>query len=210
MKPALKIKVCGLRDEINILDVSSLSPDFLGFIHYPKSKRFVGNQFQLPNNLPSSQKKVAVLVNEPLESAIQIFHQGYDFLQIHGDESPEYCQQLNNKHIPIIKAFGITEDFDFSILNLYQPYTKLFLFDTKSPQYGGTGKKFNWNILEKYTLDTPFLLSGGITKNDIQSISQLNHYQCIGVDLNSGFETNPGVKNIEDLTFFIHNFKKFI
>ncbi len=209
MKQSLKIKVCGLKDEANIFDVSSLNPDFLGFIHYPKSKRFVGTQFQLPN-LPLSQKKVAVLVNEPLESAIQIFHQGYDFLQIHGDESPEYCQQLNNENIPIIKAFGITENFNFSTLIPYQSYTKIFLFDTKSPQYGGTGKKFNWNTLKNYTLNTPFLLSGGITKNDAKTILQLNHSQLIGVDLNSGFEIAPGIKNIEDLTFFTQNFKKSV
>ncbi|MFV0531107.1 MAG: phosphoribosylanthranilate isomerase [Flavobacteriales bacterium] len=206
MDSLLKIKVCGLKEATNIINVSSLSPDFLGFIHYPKSERFVGNLFALPE-LPKHQKKVAVLVNEPLESSIKIFQQGYDFLQLHGNESPEYCQKLKTQNISIIKAFGIGENYDFSVLNSYQPYTDFFLFDTKSPQYGGTGKKFNWNLLENYTFEKPFLLSGGITKNEVEAILNLDHPQLAGIDLNSGFEISPGIKNIKDLAFFIHKIK---
>ncbi len=208
MRSLLKIKVCGLKDENNILNVSSLKPDFLGFIHYPKSKRFVGNQFAFPKNLPKQQKKVAVLVNEPLKSAIKIFHKGYDFLQIHGDEPPEYCRQLSEQNIPVIKAFGISNNYDFSLLSQYKPYAKLFLFDTKSSQYGGSGKKFNWSILKNYTLKKPFLLSGGITKDELEIILKLDHPQLFGVDLNSGFESSPGMKNIKDLAFFIDKIKK--
>lgn len=207
MKNQLKVKVCGLKEETNIQQVASLSPDFLGFIYYPKSKRFVGNHFPVPT-LTENQKKVAVLVNEPLKSAIKIFSEGYDFLQIHGDEPSEYCKELHTQNIPIIKAFGLNEDFDFSILTQYQPYVNYFLFDTKSTSYGGTGKKFNWNLLKKYLLDTPFLLSGGISPKELDTLLKLEHPQFYGVDLNSGFEISPGLKNIDDLDFFITALKK--
>ncbi len=207
MKNLLKIKVCGLKEETNIQQVSALSPDFLGFIYYPKSKRFVGNDF-LPPILPESQKKVAVLVNESLDNAIQLFLKGYDFLQIHGDETPEYCQKLKNQNIPLIKTFGLHESFDFSILEQYEPYIDYFLFDTKSTLYGGTGKKFNWDLLNHYSLNKPFLLSGGISQKELNTITQLDHPQLWGVDLNSGFEISSGLKSIEDLDFFISALKK--
>jgi len=198
----LKIKVCGLKKEPNIQAIAALPVDFLGFIHYKGSKRFVGKGFTLPQ-LSTKQKLTAVLVNEPLSKAVEVFKQGYDFLQLHGDETAAYCKKLSEKGIPIIKAFGISDDFDFNSLQDYLPYVKRFLFDTKSNRYGGSGKKFDWKNLQNYTLAIPFFLSGGITKDDFQEILDFSHPRLFGIDLNSGFEKAPGIKNTNDLKVFL-------
>lgn len=208
MKNTLLIKVCGLREEQNIVAVSSLNPNFMGFIHYPKSKRFVGEDFKLPKSISSSIAKVAVLVNEPIEKAVQIYQKGYQYLQLHGNETPEYCKELQQQNIKLIKTFGVSETFDFSILNDYLPFVEYFLFDTQTPIHGGSGVKFNWNILQNYNLNKPFLLSGGITREDAQTLLEFQHPQLIGVDINSGFELAPALKNITDLEEFFENLKR--
>ena len=208
MKNTLLIKVCGLRDEKNIQAVSSLNPNFMGFIHYPKSKRFVGADFELPKSIPSSIAKVAVLVNEPIEKAVQIYQKGYQYLQLHGNEMPEYCKELQQKNSKLIKAFGVSETFDFSILNDYLPFVEYFLFDTQTPIHGGSGIKFNWDILQNYKFNKPFLLSGGITKEDAQTLLEFQHPQLIGVDINSGFELSPALKNIADLEEFFEKLRR--
>jgi len=181
----------------NIQEVVNSSLDLMGFIHYPKSKRYVGEDFVVPESIQSNVniKSVAVMVNQPIEDVlINEKFQQYDLLQLHGDESPEYCGKLKNAGYNTIKAFGINSSFDFEILKKYESVVDYFLFDTKSDQYGGTGMQFSWEVLDKYKLDKPYFLSGGISPENIAQIGQINiRPYCI--DINSKFEIEPGLKD---------------
>jgi phosphoribosylanthranilate isomerase len=205
MTKTLKIKVCGMKFTQNREEVEKLPVDFLGFIFYPKSKRFVGENTD-PGLFTSAKTKVAVFVNE---NAFEILglakNLGFDYVQLHGKENPKTCQLLKNQGLKVIKAFNLNEDFDFASLNTYEKSVDYFLFDTKTDLPGGSGKKFNWEILEKYKENVPFFLSGGIGPEDTEAIKKLQHPQLFGIDLNSGFEDEPGVKNIETLKTFITN-----
>lgn len=199
----LKIKVCGMKNTANREAVEKLPVDFLGFIFYPKSKRFVGENTE-PGLFHSAKSKVAVFVNE---NAFEILglakNLGFEFVQLHGKENPKTCQLLKNQGLKVIKAFNLNEDFDFASLDAYRESVDYFLFDTKTELPGGSGKKFNWKILEKYQGKVPFFLSGGIGPEDVEAIKKLNHPQLFCIDLNSGFEDEPGVKNVEKLKNFI-------
>jgi len=194
----------------NIQELGALLPDFMGFIFYEKSSRFVGNELpeNILNELPASIKKVGVFVNATLEYVlfnVKKFH--LDFVQLHGNETVEYCETLKQKGVKIIKAFQVSDEFDFSQLEVYKKYVSYFLFDTKSESYGGSGKKFNWEILNNYSLETPFLLSGGISLKDVSEIksnSILKQLNIAAIDINSQFETAPAKKNIS----LISEFKK--
>lgn len=145
-------KVCGLRD--NISDVVALQPDYIGFIFYSKSPRYVGNNFEMLLINNSTPKKVGVFVNETLDFVHNIFLKyQLDYVQLHGNESPEYCEELMRKKVKVIKAFEMDESFDFGRLKKYESFTDYFLFDTKTKLYGGSGKSFDWRILNKYSLD---------------------------------------------------------
>lgn len=187
----------------NMQLVEKLPVDFLGYIFYPKSKRFAGEPAE-PQLFNTSKKKVAVFVNE---SAFEIIglakNLGFEYIQLHGNENPKTCNIIRNQGLKVIKAFNLSESFDFSVLGQYNGYTDYFLFDTKSELPGGSGKKFNWEILDKYTGSIPFFLSGGIGEEDAPRIAALDHPMLTGVDLNSGFEDSPGVKNIGRLKNFI-------
>lgn len=204
----LKIKVCGMKYTANREAVEKLPMDFLGFIFYPKSKRFVGENTE-PGLFHSDKPKVAVFVDE---NAFEILglakNLGFDYVQLHGKENPKTCQLLKNQELKVIKAFNLNEDFDFDSLGIYQKSVDFFLFDTKTDLPGGSGKKFNWKILEKYRGKVPFFLSGGIGPEDVEAINKLQHSQLFGIDLNSGFEDEPGVKNIEKLKEFITKITK--
>jgi phosphoribosylanthranilate isomerase len=203
MTKKLKIKVCGMKFTANREAVEKLPVDFLGFIFYPKSKRFVGENTD-PGLFTSAKTKVAVFVNE---NAFEILglakNLGFDYVQLHGKENPKTCQLLKDQGLKVIKAFNLNEDFDFMSLKNYKKSVDYFLFDTKTDLPGGSGKKFNWEILEKYQGNVPFFLSGGIGTEDAEAIRKLQHPQLFGIDLNSGFEDEPGVKNIEKLKEFI-------
>jgi phosphoribosylanthranilate isomerase len=207
----LKIKVCGMRDEQNISNLLLLNPDLIGFIFYAKSPRFVSDK--LLNNktfdaIPSS-KKVAVVVNETIENVLEIAKKHHiQNIQLHGKETPNECQQLKEKGFTIIKAFGIHESFDFQELKLYEEKVDYFLFDTKGKQEGGNGVTFNWNLLHQYTLSTPFLLSGGIGIEEMNNLRYFSHNQYIGLDLNSKFEIEPALKDMEKLKVFIQEVRK--
>jgi phosphoribosylanthranilate isomerase len=207
----MKIKVCGMRDAENISELIKLEPDYMGFIFYKKSKRFVTNFPEV--KIPSKIKKVGVFVNETIDDVIEIVekHQ-FEAVQLHGNESPEYCEELKVlliRDVEILKAFSVDDDFDFSNTEAYQKACNYFLFDTKGKDYGGNGVKFNWQVLDNYKGETPFLLSGGISKNDSKAILSFLRRQeskkCIGVDINSGFEIEPALKNIEDIKEFKQN-----
>jgi len=202
MKNKLKIKVCGMREPENIKDLISLQPDFIGFIFYDKSKRFVGEK--IPDVNYGVVRKTGVFVNQNLPIVLRTAALNkLDTIQLHGQESPEYCEAVQNEGFEVIKAFSVDKDFDFRICNLYETSADLFLFDTKGLLPGGNGETFDWNILSNYNLNIPFLLSGGIGLDQLESLKNFYHPQLYGVDVNSGFETKPAYKNIDNLkTFF--------
>jgi phosphoribosylanthranilate isomerase len=128
---------------------------------------------------------------------------GLEWVQLHGNENPKTCQMLKRQGLKIIKAFSVDENFNFAITQQYEKVANFFLFDTKTKSHGGSGEKFDWAILEKYDGHIPFFLSGGIGPDDVESILKINHPKLTGVDINSGFEDAPGLKNIEKLKKFI-------
>ncbi len=209
----MKIKVCGMRDPENLQGLLALKPDFVGFIFYNKSKRFV--DFFPQVTIPKEIKKVGVFVNETIEEVLKIVEKyQLDAVQLHGEETPEYCKELKIWHLErcqkaeplqIFKAFSVDDNFDFSETNAYQEVCEYLLFDTKGKDYGGNGIKFNWEVLQKYQGKTPFLLSGGISKNDVFAIKNFKHHAFAGIDINSGFEIEPALKNINEIKEFKNN-----
>ena len=203
------IKVCGMREASNIAELSHLQIDFMGFILYPKSPRYVFKTLgAIRTNLPKRIKKTAVSVNLSANLLIDIAYEfNFSALQVHGTESAKYCRQLKNAlpEIKIFKAIGVDANFDFKPLNDFESEVDYFLFDTKSDEYGGTGKKFSWHVLDNYELGKPFFLSGGINLEDIDALKLFNHPQCAGFDINSRFEISPALKNIELVRKFVEN-----
>ena len=197
----MKLKVCGLKDVNNIKMVEVLQPDLMGFIFYEKSPRNIVLSKELEDLILNLKvKKVGVFVNEELSRVIKIFDDlQLDFVQLHGDESQEYIDLLR-PHVKVIKAFSIDDTFDFNLNDFGVDY---FLFDTKGDRRGGNGIKFNWKLLSNYKGETPFILSGGIRMSDINRINKINHPQFVGVDINSGFEQSPGIKNVNLIADFI-------
>ena len=203
---SLKIKVCGMRETENIRQLAECRPDFMGMVFYPKSPRFAGDVpgERMLASFPESIIKTGVFVDADLSfmySKTQMF--GLQAVQLHGYESPEICNQLMLKGLMVIKAFRINEHTDFSGMANYLACTNFFLFDTASDIPGGSGKGFNWELLDKYQLAHPFFLSGGIGPEDAERIISLNHKALSGVDINSRFETEPGVKDIKKVKDFI-------
>jgi phosphoribosylanthranilate isomerase len=201
----MKIKVCGMRDSENIQAVAALKPDYLGFIFYEKSPRYVATVDKaVLATLPVSIQKVGVFVNESVEVMRQTAQEyALDVLQLHGGETPLQCLQLSGEGYTIFKAFPISESVDFESLDAYDGCCDYFLFDTKTPQHGGSGQKFDWSLLDNYKGETPFFLSGGIDLDDTEAIKQISHPKFIAVDVNSKFEIEPGLKDVAKLTQFI-------
>ena len=200
------IKVCGMRDAENICDIENLGVDWMGFIFYPKSSRYVS---EIPAYLPTKAKRVGVFVNEPIESileTVKLFQ--LDYVQLHGNESPEFCDEMGENGLKIIKAFSIENEFPSEKVNAYHGKCDYFLFDTKTSKYGGSGKKFNWDILSEYHGETPFLLSGGISPDDIDAVKSFSHPKCIGIDINSKFEIDPAFKDVELVKQFTDKIKE--
>jgi phosphoribosylanthranilate isomerase len=207
----LKIKVCGMRDPENISGVVAAVPDYLGFIFYPKSKRFVGFEpsAKVLAAVPESVKKVGVFVDETPEKVLEIYRNWkLDVVQLHGNETPEYCRQIKDSGITVFKAFSVDESFDFATLKAYSGVCDYFLFDTKGQLPGGTGQKFNWQLLENYQGLVPFFLSGGIGPSDLEAVREFHHPQLFGIDINSGFEISPALKDVEKVRSFISGFRK--
>lgn len=203
----MQIKVCGLKH--NIAEIANIKNiDYLGFIFYKLSTRCI-NDNQLHQILSVSQeKKVAVYVDEDcqtIERTCEMYR--INTIQLHGDETPEFCFNLKEKGFNVIKAFAIDDNFDFNALKAYTTVCNYFLFDTKGPLKGGNGKKFSWSVLEKYALNTPFFLSGGIELSDVENIKTFRHPMFYGIDVNSGFETSPGNKNEALIKIFIKHVK---
>ncbi len=195
----MKIKVCGLRDAANLEQVAALNPDFVGFIFYDQSPRFVGDELDaaVVKALPRSIRKVGVFVNANPEYVLRSVKK-YDlqYVQLHGNEAPDYCRSLQNRGINIIKAFRVDGTFNFSMVNNYKAYADLFLFDAKGDQPGGNGHTFDWSVLKNYDNEKPFFISGGIGLDNLDQLQQLKGMKLYGVDVNSQVEVSPGVKDV--------------
>lgn len=213
MLTPLKWKVCGMRDEVNIKDVLTLKPDFMGFIFYPKSPRYVVGILDknILGNFPSTTQKVGVFVNQSYSQLVSFGEEYHlDYFQLHGTESPELCKKIQEKGFKVIKAFSVGDEFDFEILATYLPFVNYFLFDTKAQGgYGGHGKKFNWNILQAYTYNIPYFLAGGIDLENVQNIHQLKETPLAVLDVNSKFEIEPGFKDIKKLQLLQNHLNHF-
>jgi len=216
-----QVKVCGMREPGNIKAVAKMPIQYMGFIFYGKSSRFVGNtglSDWLANHtdILDGIHRVGVFVNAELDDILNQVHDfALDYVQLHGTESPEYCAELTNlwsfssvRSAKLIRAFSVDESFDFSVTAAYEPYTELFIFDTKGAGYGGTGRQFDWSLLQQYHGTKSFLLSGGIQPDSVEAIQQVNHPQMIGIDINSGFEKEPAVKDPSAIASFIEQLRK--
>lgn len=194
-----------MQDDQNIIDVDAFQPDYIGLIFYEKSPRFIGKKLSQKSNA----QKVGVFVNSNL-AYILLQAQKHQFksVQLHGDEAVSLAKSLFEKGFKIIKNFSISDEINNEVMKSWQPFCEYFLFDTKGKGYGGTGEKFDWNILENYNLETPFILSGGIAPEDVYEIKKIKHNSFAGIDLNSKFEIEPGFKNIEKLKSFIDEIRK--
>ncbi len=195
----MKIKICGMREAANLLAVADFDPDFLGFIFYRKSARYVGDTLDPAQvrSLPAAIAKVGVFVDADL-TEVRATNCAYtlDYVQLHGSETPDYCRQARAAGLHVIKAFAVGEGFDFSILVAYEPSCDYFLFDTKGALPGGNGTAFDWQLLAGYTGTTPFLLSGGLGPANLAELLDFHHPQLAGFDFNSHLETAPGLKDI--------------
>jgi phosphoribosylanthranilate isomerase len=208
----VKLKICGMRDVDNIMKVTSLQPDYMGFIFYAKSPRFVGNDFSLPKEFPSSVKRVGVFVNESNEVILQkIDALQLDYLQLHGAESVQQCNELKKHNTKVIKVFSVDDQFDFEAVKPYAGVVDFFLFDTKGKYYGGNAQTFNWHILDRYDQQVPFFLSGGLGCDNISGIKALQGMNLHALDVNSGVEISPALKDvnkIKELKDSIHSYNK--
>lgn len=204
----MKLKICGMKYVENIQKVAELQPDYLGFIFYDKSKRnFEGVIPELPKKI----KKVGVFVNEYLEIVVSLAQEyQLEALQLHGDETTDYIKEVK-KHLPnieIIKVFGIKDEFNFDVLKPYEAIVDFFLFDTKGKERGGNGITFNWKVLENYNSTIPFFLSGGIGIEETQQVKEIlkTELPIYALDVNSKFETKPGLKSVKKLKKFQESF----
>ncbi len=199
----IHLKVCGMRDPGNIAALIALDPDFIGFIFHELSPRYC--QRPLETTIPKSIGKTGVFFNKQEDYILQKSEYfQLDYIQLHGLESPEFCQKIRQSAAPVIKAFSINDNFDFNRLEAYASSCDFFLFDASGPKAGGNGITFNWELLKKYHGTTPFLLSGGIDENMAVIIKQINHPAFYGVDINSRFEIRPAIKDINKIKHFKH------
>lgn len=208
----LQVKICGMTLTDNIRSAVKLHPDFLGLIFHEPSPR---NALNLtPESIAVFRNSVnfaGVFVNRSREEVLETAQAyGLAAVQLHGDESPDYCSSLLGNGYEVWKAIGIDNTGDLAQLTDYIGTVDRFVFDRKSPSRGGTGKKFDWRLLDSYTLPVPFMLGGGIGPDDVSQIMTLQHPRLAGVDLNSRFETSPGVKDINSLSGFLSNLKSNI
>ncbi len=211
----MRIKVCGMTSSEQVLQLDEMGVEFAGFIFYPKSPRYV-YKFMPKSELKKIKgkgiNKVGVFVNATIEEVIQTVDDcGLYLVQLHGDETPKYCEQIAN-YVTVVKAFRLREE-DNVLWKVkdYMDIADMFLFDTEGVSYGGTGKKFDWNLLRGLTIGKPFFLSGGIEEGDIGKIKEFAKEtvakDLFSIDVNSKFEISPGIKDIEKLKKFIAEVK---
>ncbi|MDE5875638.1 MAG: phosphoribosylanthranilate isomerase [Muribaculaceae bacterium] len=203
----MKIKVCGMRERENVAEVALLRPDYMGFIFYPRSPRHCGDlDPDVVRNLPEEITPVAVTVNMEIGEIERLCGRyAIDTVQLHGDESPDFCRELRERGLTVFKAKGVKDAESVRSLSHYEGAVDMFVLDTASAARGGTGKKFDWNLLPLYSGHTPFMLSGGIGPEDAEMVLSLRHPSFAGIDLNSRFEQAPGLK---DATLLDNFFKR--
>ena len=196
----IKIKVCGMRDANNITQVTTLGPDYMGFIFYPPSPRYVGADFQLSDEGTKPVVRVGVFVNADNE---EILRQSrivrFDHVQLHGNEGVQQAAALKDSGFKVIKVFSVDDEFDFGVTKQFAPFVDFFLFDTRGKLYGGNARAFNWNVLRRYDQDVPFFLSGGISPENVNDIASLEGMNLHALDVNSGVEEAPGLKDVNRL-----------
>ncbi len=199
MKKELVIKVCGMREYNNVQAVASFLPDYMGFIFYSKSPRYVGDiNPDVFDDLKESVIKVGVFVNASSTEILEKKRKyGFELVQLHGDESPGDCAVLKSKGLKVIKAIAVSMESDIQECDAFVQVVDYFLFDTKGKNYGGHGVTFDWGLLKTYQLDIPFFISGGIGLEEMKALPE--YEQLIGVDLNSKFEIEPGLKDVDAL-----------
>jgi phosphoribosylanthranilate isomerase len=203
----MKLKICGMRQAANIAKVAELKPDYLGFIFYDKSPRFISEvSSELIKYVPPTIKTTGVFVNEDIDVVkAHIIKYNLKAVQLHGSESEAYCELLQTSGVEIIKAFGIDERFDFKQLEAYIDAVDYFLFDTQTLAHGGSGKVFNWGLLKKYKNEKLYFLSGGIGLADIDAIKSITDQRLYAIDVNSKFEIELGLKDVDKLEEFTKN-----
>lgn len=205
----LKVKVCGLTEPANIEEIAGLSPDFMGFIFYPGSKRFIGLQ---PASSfvtkPEGILRTGVFVDDTLAGIINsINYYSLDVVQLHGNESPDFCLKLKETSVITVKAFEVSNSLNFRRLMPFLECCDYFLLDTGTGEKGGSGQKFDWTRLNDYDLGKPFFLGGGIGPGDASAIKRIIHPDLFAVDINSCFEISPGIKDVEKVKKFISEIK---
>ncbi|MFW5916172.1 MAG: phosphoribosylanthranilate isomerase [Bacteroidota bacterium] len=207
----MKLKVCGLTNEENILDIlRDIQPDYMGFIFYEGSSRFTENKLypEFVKELPESIHKTGVFVDASEDYILdRAGKYGLSTLQMHGNETPHFCRHFTDKGYEVIKVFNIYESFDISAMNAYRNSCHFFLFDRAGKYKGGNGLKFNWDILQQYTLHKPYFLSGGVAPGDGAYIHNIKDQRLFAVDINSRFETRKGIKNAEHVKQFYKTLK---
>lgn len=196
MTPSI-VKVCGMRDAANVGEIAFLHPNFMGFIYYDPSPRHIGDMpCEVLEKLPAGVMPVLVTVDmeeNDLLSLVQKY--GFRHVQLHGDESPEECMRLRSKGLFVMKALQMRDKESAAGMNEYAGAVDMLVLDTASSGKGGSGKKFDWSILEDIDPPADFLLSGGISPEDADAVRSFHHPRCVGVDINSRFETTPGIKS---------------
>ncbi len=197
------VKVCGLRDSTNVAQVVQAGASRIGFIFFEKSSRNVVNVPHVSSHVP----RVGVFVDAPVETVVLKYQEfGLSFVQLHGNESVHYIKELRAAlpHVKVTKAISVACDDDIDRYLMYEGLVDEFLFDTKCDTVGGSGRQFDWSVLKRYKGSTPFLLSGGIGPDDAHIVKAFNHPRCIGIDINSKFETAPALKDAQAITKFIN------
>lgn len=197
---SLKLKVCGMRDPENIREVSKLQADYMGFIFYKESPRFVSEDFNLPDDFTLGIEKVGVFVNHTFGQITDLIDKHeLDVVQLHGSEPPTLCERLKRSDVQVIKSFSVDADFNFDSTKAYSSVTDYFLFDTKGKYHGGNARVFDWDVLQRYDQQLPFFLSGGISPDNVHQVSKLKGMNLHGLDVNSGVEQQPGLKDVSRL-----------
>lgn len=195
-----------MREQGNVNQVTELKPDFMGFVFDKNSPRYFPKA-QNPTDIKSISKEiktVGVFVNEEVGNIIKTINQyQLSSVQLHGEETPEQCKQLQESGVSVIKAFRVNKDFDFGVTEKYSPLVDFFLFDTKGKTQGGTGVRFNWELLNGKRFSKPFLLSGGIAPEHTEELKLFHHPDFAGIDINSKFEISPGLKDVTRIRSFI-------
>ncbi|WP_109830609.1 phosphoribosylanthranilate isomerase [Reichenbachiella versicolor] len=202
------VKVCGIRNLQNLSYLAKSDVDWVGFIFFNKSKRnFPEGDLDEDQLSVFNKKKVGVFVNESIETISSIAHKyGLNIIQLHGDESPEFCEELRNLGLKVMKAFSVYDELPVDLKH-YELSIDYALFDTKGVERGGNGVQFDWSVLEDYDLDLPFLVSGGIGVTDVTRLKEIKNNKMAGVDINSRFELEPGLKDEQLLEQFIQEIK---